>query len=547
MNRLQKPVKRRGRHHYGTKALVLTLVVLIAAFIIIAVPKPVLKLSDIVGITLTDSLGNTSVVSDKSAFSLYVDAVNSARPINREQMGQDLKTYGLNFALQDAHKVYNLYVDRDLDKKGLYIEMESGFHKVNAEYLEVILNDAIFDTLYENNRPPRVSLALDGSSNTILPTNYEWHVKKADGKFHPAITDYLKGTSTYSLDIRQDSALGYDFEVQPDNFYLFIYRDNNLIQSLRQPENIAGLLDEDGLYNCIMQLEWNQGDDRDFYGKATYEFTLAADYPVRFEISSEEIDPGELLVIKASNIQPHEALSVETEFDFKPSAFQEGNTRTVLLPVSYYHEEDRPYAVKVSSGDSMQEYSVRVRPKEFIIQYLKIDPQVAAATRNEQSSIEIREKLYPLKPVSDPIRYWEGEFIQPVEGGRVSPKDFGKRRYVNNAPTSYRHNGLDIGQDEGTPVVATNNGRVLIADYLIETGNTIVIEHGFGLKSWHYHMSELYVKTGDMVKKGDVIGAVGNTGFSTSPHLHFSFTVNDVWINPITILEQGVPLMGGED
>ncbi|NLI38983.1 MAG: M23 family metallopeptidase [Clostridiaceae bacterium] len=549
MKRSQKTVKRRGIQRYGTRAVILTLLVLIAAFIIIAVPKPVLKLADIVEITLSDPLGNTSIISDKNSFSLYVDAINSARPINRELAGQNLKTYGLNFTLKNDHKQYKLYVDRALERKSLFVETESGLCKIGAEYFERILSDPIFDTLYEHNRPPRVSLTLDGSSNIILPSDYEWQMRKADGEFYPVKTDYLKGTDYYSFDINQDSVLGYDFEVQPDIFYLFIYRDNDLVmvQSLNQPDNIARLLDEDGLYNCIMQLEWNQDDGRDFYGKATYEFTLAADYPVRIDISAEEIDPGELLVIKASNIQPHEDLSIETEIDFKPNAFQEGNTRTVLLPVSYFHKENRSYSVKVSSGDVVKEFSVFVRPKEFIIQYLRIDPQVAASTRNEKSSIEIREKLYPLKPVSDPVRYWEGEFIQPVEGGRVSPEDFGKRRYVNNSPTSYRHNGLDIGHDEGAPIVATNNGRVLIADFLIETGNTIIIEHGYGLKSWHYHLSELYVKTGDMVKKGDVIGTVGSTGFSTGPHLHFSFTINDVWINPITILEHGVPLTGVED
>jgi len=549
MKRSQKTAKRRGIQRYGTRAVILTLLVLIAAFIIIAVPKPVLKLAGIVEITLTDPLGNTSIISDKNSFSLYVDAINSARPINRELAGQNLKSYGLDFTLKNGHKQYRLYVDRALERKSLFVETESGLCKIGVEYFERILSEPIFDTLYEHNRPPRVSLTLDGLSNTILPSDYEWQMRKADGEFYPARTDYLKGTDYYSFNINQESVLGYDFEVQPDIFYLFIYRDNNLVmvQSLNQPDNIASLLDEDGLYNCIMQLEWNQNDDRDFYGKATYEFTLVADYPVRVDISAEEIDPGELLVIKASNIQPHEDLSIETEIDFKPNAFQEGNTRTVLLPVSYFHKENRSYAVKVSSGEVVKEFSVFVRPKEFIIQNLRIDPQVAASTRNEKSSAEIREKLYPLKPVSDPVRYWEGEFIQPVEGGRVSPEDFGKRRYVNNSPTSYRHNGLDIGHDEGAPIVATNNGRVLIADYLIETGNTIIIEHGYGLKSWHYHLSELYVKTGDMVKKGDVIGTVGSTGFSTGPHLHFSFTINDVWINPITILEHGVPLIGVED
>jgi len=531
---------------YGTRAAIFTLVVLIAAFIFIAVPKPLLKFTDVVGITLTDSLGNTSVVS-RSHYSLYVDAVNSARPVSVDFTGKDIKTYGLNFTLKDETRQFRMYVDRDFEKKNLYIETGTGLVRVDSEYFSTILSDPLFDTLYERNRPPRVAVTLDGEISTILPSDYEWKVKKADGKFHPARTDYLKGSDIYSFGIGQDSVLGYDFETQPDVFYLFIYKDSHLVSSSDKPVNPALLLEEDGLYSCIMQLEWNQRDDRDFYGKATYEFTLNADYPVRFEISAEEIDPGELLVIKAYNIQPHEELSVETEFDFKPNAFQEGNTRTVLLPVSYFHKENRSYAVKVSSGDAVKEYSVFLRPKEFTIQYLRIDPNVAAATRNEKSAAEMQEKVYPLKPVTDPVRYWEGEFIMPVDGGRVNPKDFGKRRYVNDAPTSYRHNGLDIGHDEGTPIKATNNGRVLLAEYLIETGNTIIIEHGYGLKSWHYHMKDLYVKAGDMVKKGDIIGTVGSTGFSTGPHLHFSFTVNDVWINPLTIIEQGIPLIEGQE
>ncbi len=129
----------------------------------------------------------------------------------------------------------------------------------------------------------------------------------------------------------------------------------------------------------------------------------------------------------------------------------------------------------------------------------------------------------------------------------MRPYDFGKRRHVNNAPTSYRHNGLDIGQDEGTPVKAINHGRVLIADYMIGTGYTIIIEHGYGLKSWYYHMVSLNVKTGDMIKKGDIIGLVGSTGFSTGPHLHLAISVNDIFVNPMPFFEEGVPLLADKN
>ena len=72
------------------------------------------------------------------------------------------------------------------------------------------------------------------------------------------------------------------------------------------------------------------------------------------------------------------------------------------------------------------------------------------------------------------------------------------------------------------------------------TGNTVVIEHGYGLKSIYYHMSELDCKVGDMVKKGDIIGKVGSTGFSTGPHLHFSMAVNTVWINPWQFIDESL-------
>ncbi|HEY8499462.1 MAG TPA: M23 family metallopeptidase, partial [Clostridia bacterium] len=206
------------------------------------------------------------------------------------------------------------------------------------------------------------------------------------------------------------------------------------------------------------------------------------------------------------------------------------------------HKTGKRYTIDVSAGNASKTFDVELRDKEFIIQYLTIDPKVSAETRNDKSAQEVVEKVDPLRPVCDPEKYWEGTFIQPVEGGRVSPKDFGKRRYVNNAPTSYRHNGLDIGHDEGTPVKAINNGRVLLAEYLIGTGYTVIIEHGYGLKSWYYHMVELNTEKDAMVKKGDIIGYVGSTGFSTGPHLHLSISVNNVYVNPMPFFENGVPL-----
>ena len=78
------------------------------------------------------------------------------------------------------------------------------------------------------------------------------------------------------------------------------------------------------------------------------------------------------------------------------------------------------------------------------------------------------------------------------------------------------------------------------------SGNTVLIEHGYGLKSWYYHMDSLNVSQDEMVKQGQIIGEVGSTGFSTGPHLHFAMSVNRVFVNPWTAIEQGIGWEGEE-
>ncbi|MCX7772150.1 MAG: M23 family metallopeptidase [Clostridia bacterium] len=345
------------------------------------------------------------------------------------------------------------------------------------------------------------------------------------------------------LSFERGSTLDIILAKKPAVFDLVVYKDDTQVLTTHEPTLTESQLQGDGTYHCIVEM----GDGNDAAAMRSYSFTLAADFPPELLVSSTEIKPGELLVICANNLNEDQNFSVETEFNFKPNCFSYQNKRVVLLPVSYTTEAEKVYQVKVYMAGESYSYAVRVDNKEFTTQYLTIDKQVAAATRNEKSAQELADKVTPLKTVSDPEPYWTGKFILPVEGGRVSEADFGKRRYVNDAPTSYRHNGLDIGQDKGTPVKASNNGRVLLAEFLTETGNTVIIEHGFGLKTWYYHMDELNVKEGDWVKQGDMIGKVGSTGFSTSPHLHFSASVNQVYINPITLMHEGVPLLKQEE
>jgi len=126
-----------------------------------------------------------------------------------------------------------------------------------------------------------------------------------------------------------------------------------------------------------------------------------------------------------------------------------------------------------------------------------------------------------------------GKFVMPVDD-RVTGV-FGARRIFNDEVVS-RHRGVDIRSPAGTPVKASNTGKVVLARDLYFSGNTVILNHGIGLFSIYCHLSETVVREGTVIEKGTVIGHVGSTGRSTGPHLHWGLRLGDDYADPLSIV-----------
>lgn len=123
-------------------------------------------------------------------------------------------------------------------------------------------------------------------------------------------------------------------------------------------------------------------------------------------------------------------------------------------------------------------------------------------------------------------------FAWPCPASRRITSYFGPRTAPVAGASTY-HKGIDIGASTGSAIVASASGVVTTATYSSSAGNYIVISHGSGMATVYMHCSALYVSVGQQVSKGDTIGAVGSTGYSTGPHLHFGIIKNGSYVDPL--------------
>lgn len=153
---------------------------------------------------------------------------------------------------------------------------------------------------------------------------------------------------------------------------------------------------------------------------------------------------------------------------------------------------------------------------------------------NQGMRQENYETLTGLGRQTAPERMWEGVFLRlPQAANRAQFADHRTYRYKGAVVDRQVHLGADLASLQQSPVPAANSGRVVYADRVGIYGNTVVIDHGFGLMSLYSHLSAIGVQAGARVNKGDIVGHTGITGLAVGDHLHFGMMVHDTFVNPI--------------
>ncbi|MGF1487701.1 MAG: M23 family metallopeptidase [Prochloraceae cyanobacterium] len=213
------------------------------------------------------------------------------------------------------------------------------------------------------------------------------------------------------------------------------------------------------------------------------------------------------------------------------------NRYRALIPTSPLNRSGK-IQIQVKDTEASKNIPVWLRDRTFPVQRITITGKASAgATKYELN------KVRAFKKIVSPEKYWSGKFFRP-NPSRVTTV-FGVRRYYNGTfAKNYYHGGVDYAGNYGSPVIAPAAGKVVLvgkeANGFRVHGNTIGIDHGQGVLSIFLHLSSIDVREGEIIKAGQKIGAVGSTGASTGPHLHWGLFVHGVAVDPVPWRFQGI-------
>lgn len=221
-------------------------------------------------------------------------------------------------------------------------------------------------------------------------------------------------------------------------------------------------------------------------------------------------------------------------------AVDNGTGHIMLIGIPMFTESGiYPIELTLNNDDGSQTefaFNIRVANGGYGTQNLNVTESELTAPAVQDTELNLLTNITSTVTLE---RFWDGPFSIPAAAAMNA--GYGTRRSYNGGPINTYHSGTDFASAPGTLVFAAASGRVVLADTLNIRGNTIVIDHGWGVYTLYAHQTSLNVGLGEMVSMGQIIGTAGSTGRVTGPHLHWEVWINGVPVNPLTWTQQTFP------
>jgi len=268
---------------------------------------------------------------------------------------------------------------------------------------------------------------------------------------------------------------------------------------------------------------------------------------LEIEVAPARIRQGDLMLISVYADEPLSAL--DGNIGSRSFSFFPGQVCGVYRAIVGAKQTLAPgtYPIDVRGIDSQgrmveSRTMARIHARNFPSETLKVARRMVSPSKKSVARIQREQALIKELTSKKSEVSVCGAFMRPVAGSVSS--SFGRKR-VFNGKVKTRHTGVDLRGGVGTPIKASNAGRVVLARELYIPGNTVIIDHGLGLFTIYAHLNSFAAREGAYVGRGEVIGTVGATGRVTGPHLHWGLKLAGQYFAPLSALE--LPLVPGAE
>lgn len=536
-------------------AIIIGLIVLfIPTYIAVASYKsekpPVTEINNVTTLTIQDPEGRSFVITSDNDPNEVIGMFNNINQSGSPVASLPDSVSGSEFLLVtylllDQETSYKYYFSTD-SSKCYYADSTGKIYKIAVVQAKLFLGSQYSVYLYKTAMPPVLTADED---KVINAEELNWYYLVSGGTYQQF--DYTPaGNEQLTYSVRDSFA--FKFNIAPTDSNLKVLSGDELLYD-GAPDSLSNLtLSRNAVLKFVITASWEQTNECQYYGTASYTFDALVIAPAEFKIGETEIEHGDVLVLSGVNVVNPENISVTFEpalpNNYTPVFFTEGSYVHALIPFSY----DVPngmYQITVSYGTTSQIFILNVADSRYgfnkAASNSSASESLISAFYSEEDINEYNNLRSEIVKSTETLKYFSGAFINYENAGTLTSKKstiklgFTREQILKDGRT-FKHTGIDFEVAAGVDVPAMSSGKVAYVGFCDVLGNFVVLDHGYGLKTWYAHLSEISVSVGDIVRTSQPVGKTGNTGFITENRLHVEFTVFDIPVAPFSIWDEGL-------
>lgn len=511
-------------------------------------------------VEVTSPGGKTIAFDDEAILDLYSSVTEGGKKVEADFRDfSKEKPYTISFKEENSDPiVYKLYVSTEA-ADCVCVSPDGNYYIVPKSVAEELIKRDEFASIDTARLHPELFISALGKDIAVQPDSYTWTYTALDGTM-PTVKDSTKAKNpVIKFDSSDEGKIQLVFDKQPDSLELEIKNGDDVLFTGKY-ETLSGAttltFDHDQKLSMKAVAEWYEIEGAEQFGKAEYNLDLLYDVAPESRIVNKTLPTGEFTFINIENFNDGEYVTVETELHIPEKLIPYDYKDIKLIPVPLTSDlEEKEYTIKLTTelGQSST-VKINVTEKEYDSQMLIIDESSDPGLNEAftQSSLdEFYELVDTLTAKSANEQLYTGTtFAYPTGATKTvtGGAKYGMEREVlskNSDGIKYTSFGQDMECVKDQSIKAANNGKVIFAEETVLLGNTVVVDHGYGILSYYGNLASISVKVGDSVVKSEtILGKAGSTGFAcvlsgasakTSVLCHYAVSFNGQFIAPKSI------------